>query len=96
MRRENDPRFSTLRPEVSALHHRSGVRTDGKPARADGDDLTDVAGSVDWLRAFDNSLVIGLGTTILSTFLGVTAALGPEGRSGGWGRYLPRSRCCRC
>ena len=42
----------------------------------------------DWLQAFDNSVVIGIGTTLLSTFLGVTAALGLQGRSGGWGRYL--------
>lgn len=29
-----------------------------------------------WLRAFENSIIIGIGTTILSTILGVSAALG--------------------
>jgi putative spermidine/putrescine transport system permease protein/spermidine/putrescine transport system permease protein len=29
-----------------------------------------------WLRAFENSIIIGIGTTILSTILGVSAAFG--------------------
>lgn len=44
--------------------------------------------SADWLRAFDNSIIIGVGTTVLATFLGVTAALGFEGAESGWTQYL--------
>jgi putative spermidine/putrescine transport system permease protein/spermidine/putrescine transport system permease protein len=37
---------------------------------------------IQWLRAFDNSLVIGIGTTVVATGMGVTAAFGLEARKG--------------
>ena len=37
---------------------------------------------VQWLRAFDNSFVVGIGTTVLATFMGITAAFGLEARKG--------------
>jgi ABC-type spermidine/putrescine transport system permease subunit II len=37
---------------------------------------------IDWLRAFDNSLIVGVGTTVIATFLGITAAFGMESRQG--------------
>ena len=43
---------------------------------------------IQWLRAFDNSLVIGIGTTILATIMGVTAAFGLEARKGRLGELL--------
>ena len=43
---------------------------------------------IQWLRAFDNSLVIGIGTTILATVMGVTAAFGLEARKGRLGELL--------
>ncbi|WP_049924598.1 ABC transporter permease [Halopiger djelfimassiliensis] len=41
-----------------------------------------------WLMAFDNSLIVGLGTTVLATILGVTAAFGQELDDGSVGRLL--------
>lgn len=35
-----------------------------------------------WLRAFDNSLVVGIGTTVIATIMGITAAFGMELRKG--------------
>ena len=43
---------------------------------------------IQWLRAFDNSLVIGIGTTILAAFMGITAAFGLEVREGRLGELL--------
>ena len=43
---------------------------------------------VQWLRAFDNSIVVGVGTTILATFMGITAAFGLEARKGRLGELL--------
>jgi putative spermidine/putrescine transport system permease protein/spermidine/putrescine transport system permease protein len=37
---------------------------------------------VQWLRAFDNSFIVGIGTTVLATFMGITAAFGLEARKG--------------
>jgi len=37
---------------------------------------------ITWLRAFDNSLVVGVGTTVVATLMGITAALGLELREG--------------
>ena len=37
---------------------------------------------VQWLRAFDNSFVVVIGTTVLATFMGITAAFGLEARKG--------------
>jgi ABC-type spermidine/putrescine transport system permease subunit II len=34
--------------------------------------------NVTWLRAFDNSLVVGVGTTVVASLMGITAALGIE------------------
>ncbi|KDE59852.1 spermidine/putrescine ABC transporter permease [Halostagnicola sp. A56] len=42
----------------------------------------------DWLRAFDNSLLVGLGTAVVATILGVTAAFGQEIDDGLVGRLL--------
>lgn len=39
---------------------------------------TEFFASVTWLQAFDNSLVVGVGTTILASLMGITAALGIE------------------
>ncbi|SEV84712.1 ABC transporter permease [Natrinema salifodinae] len=41
-----------------------------------------------WLAAFDNSIVVGAGTTIIATTLGVMAAFGQELDDGGAGRLL--------
>lgn len=41
-----------------------------------------------WLGAFDNSLIVGIGTMVVSTFLGVTAAFGQELDDGSFGLYL--------
>ncbi|WP_436344302.1 ABC transporter permease [Natronorubrum sp. FCH18a] len=41
-----------------------------------------------WLEAFDNSLVVGAGTTVVATTLGVTAAFGQELDDGSAGRLL--------
>lgn len=41
-----------------------------------------------WLSAFDNSLLVGVGTTIVATTLGVTAAFGHELDDGRTGRVL--------
>ncbi|RKD94879.1 ABC transporter permease [Halopiger aswanensis] len=41
-----------------------------------------------WLEAFDNSLIVGLGTTVVATSLGVTAAFGQELDDGAAGRVL--------
>lgn len=38
--------------------------------------------NITWLRAFDNSLVVGVGTTVVATLMGITAALGIELREG--------------
>jgi putative spermidine/putrescine transport system permease protein/spermidine/putrescine transport system permease protein len=43
---------------------------------------------IDWLRAFDNSLLIGAGTTVIATFLGTTAAFGLEARRDRWTQLL--------
>ncbi|ERG97437.1 MAG: ABC-type spermidine/putrescine transport system, permease component II [Haloquadratum sp. J07HQX50] len=40
--------------------------------------FTDIA----WLRAFDNSIIVGVGTTILATIMGLTAAFGVETHRG--------------
>ena len=42
----------------------------------------------EWLEAFDNSLVVGLGTTVVATVLGVTAAFGQELDDTAAGRVL--------
>ena len=42
----------------------------------------------EWLRAFDNSLIVGLGTTVVATVLGVTAAFGQELDDGRLGEAL--------
>jgi ABC-type spermidine/putrescine transport system permease subunit II len=41
-----------------------------------------------WLRAFDNSLVVGIGTTAVATFMGITAAFGLEAHRGRFGAIL--------
>lgn len=41
-----------------------------------------------WLKAFDNSLIIGAGTTAVSTVLGTMAAFGLETREGRWTQLL--------
>ena len=41
-----------------------------------------------WLEAFDNSLLVGAGTTVVATVLGVTAAFGQELEDGSLGRLL--------
>lgn len=41
-----------------------------------------------WLRAFDSSLVVGVGTTVVATFMGITAAFGMEVRKGRLGTLL--------
>lgn len=41
-----------------------------------------------WLQAFDNSIVVGFGTTVLATTLGVTAAFGQELDDGRLGSLL--------
>lgn len=41
-----------------------------------------------WLSAFDNSLLVGLGTTVIATTLGVTAAFGHEMDDGRAGQVL--------
>lgn len=43
---------------------------------------------VTWLRAFDNSILVGAGTTVLATFMGITAAFGMEARDGRLDRIL--------
>ena len=43
---------------------------------------------IDWLRAFDNSFIVGIGTTVLATFMGITAAFGLEARKGRLGELL--------
>ena len=41
-----------------------------------------------WLRAFDNSLVVGVGTTVVATVMGITAAFGLEAHRGRFGDIL--------
>lgn len=43
---------------------------------------------IQWLRAFDNSFIVGIGTTVLATFMGITAAFGLEARKGRLGDLL--------
>ena len=43
---------------------------------------------IQWLRAFDNSFIVGIGTTVLATFMGITAAFGLEARKGRLGELL--------
>ena len=41
-----------------------------------------------WIEAFDNSIIVGAGTTVLATILGVTAAFGQEIDDGRLGTVL--------
>lgn len=43
---------------------------------------------VDWLRAFDNSIIVGIGTTVLASLMGITAAFGFEAHRGRFGALL--------
>ncbi|MFC4540583.1 ABC transporter permease [Halosolutus amylolyticus] len=46
------------------------------------------ASDTEWLRAIENSLIIGVGTMIFSLFLGTTAAFAIQGTNSRWADYV--------